>query len=403
MLSRHGTRLPTSYEMNKLRDLMEVRDQILNNYNTRKTKPDTGALCDRDLEQFEEWKWDDNVTELYDQFLTTQGWNDLKFLGIHYQKIFYDLIGSVYNSQEFLFRHTNTQRTQASYKAFAEGFFGPGAFNNINLPSPPSNDTLLRPYDSCPTWKKTEADQKELKKFQESSIYIKMLSDVSLRLGFQYNLTVEQVNTMYDMCRYEQAWYLDNISTWCAAFTPDQVKILEYASDLKYYYKTGYGNGINSNIPCELMSDMVKQLESTSNPTTIAYFSHSAMLQTFLVALGVGKDNEALRSDNFEQMSQRNWRTSDLSPFSGNLAAVKYECPQDTNEKYKVMFFLNQKYVSLDWCNVGLCNLSDVKRKLKKYTESDCSKTFCDESSSNLLKSSLSLIFISFFFVFSKF
>lgn len=42
-----------------------------------------------------------------------------------------------------------------------------------------------------------------------------MIGDISQRLGFKFALKVKQVKTIFDMCRYEQAWNLDRPSAWC--------------------------------------------------------------------------------------------------------------------------------------------------------------------------------------------
>lgn len=52
---------------------------------------------------------------------------------------------NIYDPEKFLFRYTNTQRTEASYKAFVEGLFGENAYQHIQVPAPlQNNDTLLR-------------------------------------------------------------------------------------------------------------------------------------------------------------------------------------------------------------------------------------------------------------------
>lgn len=66
------------------------------------------------------------------------------FLGIRLQRSFPSILENIYDRNKFQFRYTNTQRTEASYKAFVEGLFGPNAHEHINVQPPPSNDTLLR-------------------------------------------------------------------------------------------------------------------------------------------------------------------------------------------------------------------------------------------------------------------
>lgn len=52
---------------------------------------------------------------------------------------------------------------------------------------------------------------------------------------------------------------LINVLSQSQAFTQNQVKILEYLEDLKYYYKTGYGLDINTKIGCPPIKDMIEK------------------------------------------------------------------------------------------------------------------------------------------------
>lgn len=54
------------------------------------------------------------------------------------------------------------------------------------------------------------------------------------------------------------------------------------------------------------------------------YFTHSTPFEAFLTALGIAQDAVPLRADNYYQQTQRQWRTSTLSPFAANLAVVLY-------------------------------------------------------------------------------
>lgn len=56
----------------------------------------------------------------------------------------------------------------------------------------------------------------------------------------------------------------------------------------------------------------------------VIYFTHSTPFEAFLTALGIAQDAVPLRADNYYQQTQRQWRTSTLSPFAANLAAVLY-------------------------------------------------------------------------------
>jgi multiple inositol-polyphosphate phosphatase/2,3-bisphosphoglycerate 3-phosphatase len=76
---------------------------------------------------------------------------------------------------------------------------------------------------------------------------------------------------------------------------------------------------------CAAVKDMLNNLQKEENPKVVAYFAHSSAIQLFLTSLGYAKDADDLRADNYQQMKNRKFRTSVLSPFASNLAAVKYE------------------------------------------------------------------------------
>lgn len=156
-------------------------------------------------------------------------------------------------------------------------------------------------------------------------MFKKTLKEISIRLGYKYTLEAKQVDSFWDMCRYDQAWYLQEDSPWCAAFTKEHVSVLEYLEDLNYYYKGGYGNELNSNIMCAAVQDMLRNLQSEQNPKVVGYFAHASTIQLMLTALGYAKDGIKLTADNFHQMKNRKFKTSILSSFASNLAVVKYE------------------------------------------------------------------------------
>lgn len=260
------------------------------------------------------------------------------------------------------------------------GLFGPNAHETINVPPPPANDTLLKPYSICPPHKKYDptGDGTEYAKFVKSRTITQLLSDVSQRLGYKFPMKLEQVLDMFDMCRYDQAWALEKPSPWCTAFTPTQVDDLEYLYDLDTYYGRGYANGneLNKRLACAAVNDMIHHLETDNEPKAVAYFTHSEAVLLLLTALQAFRDSEPLRADNFYSMSRRKWRTSEISPFASNFAAVKYACPNEV-EREKIMFFLNEKPLYFDWCKVGLCNLSEIKERYREYTEANCDEYFC--------------------------
>ncbi|EDW05229.1 GH24977 [Drosophila grimshawi] len=372
---RHGTRLPTPNTIRAAPRLEDLRDQIVKNYRVLRTKPETNALCSTDLIAIQMWKWNTSITVDIEEHLTTQGYEDLRGTAKVYQHYYPTVLPTRYNDSYYLFRHTDTQRTTESFKGFTEGLFGDNTV--ATAADIPEQDLLLRPYDYCNDFKDKnyKGEGSEYQKYRTSAIWNRTVDDITKRLGFTF-LAEEDIELMYDMCRYEQAWQVDRTSVWCGAFLPEQVTVLEYAEDLKYYYGSGYGFEENTKFNCRAVQDMLTRLSSPVSPHVIAYFAHSTGLQTLLTALGINKDDVALRADNYNSMTSRRWKTSLLGPFAGNFVAVKYECTEAL-EKEKVVFFLNQNAVELDWCNVGLCDWSQVLEHYKTISEANCDEYYC--------------------------
>lgn len=141
----------------------------------------------------------------------------------------------------------------------------------------------------CDSWDNeyNNVSYEEVIAFEESEDFRNLVENVSRRLGFLYipkgqNLknrrnifqnfvssTVssnailffpffpDSILTMYDMCRYEKAWTVTQLSPWCAVFSKEELHVLEYREDLYYYYKAGYGREINARLGCTLLQDMM--------------------------------------------------------------------------------------------------------------------------------------------------
>lgn len=45
---------------------------------------------------------------------------------------------------------------------------------------------------------------------------LQMLSNVSRRMGFTYELDASTVRAVYLMCRYNKAWDVVQLSAWCS-------------------------------------------------------------------------------------------------------------------------------------------------------------------------------------------
>uniref|UniRef100_A0A2M4BLH7 Multiple inositol polyphosphate phosphatase 1 n=1 Tax=Anopheles marajoara TaxID=58244 RepID=A0A2M4BLH7_9DIPT len=395
-LNRHGTRLPSKGDVLKWpKQLKLLQDAILENYFTRRTLPDNGRMCEEDLELLRRWNWNPNITEQYESVLTTAGWDETKYLAQRIKERYWEIFGPTYEPSKYHFRHTKTQRTEATFKAFVEGLFGTEESKRVQPEPATSPDRLLRPYDDCEDYQNNNARQErdengEANMFLRTPVYTSAVWDISQRLGFRHNLSTEQIDAMWGICRFEQAWFLSRPSPFCAAFTEEQVRVLEYREDLGYYYTDNYGYEYAPNLACHVAADMLKHLESVGEPTVVSYFAHDSAIQLLLAALGAKRDNVPLRADNYATMRNRRYTSSDV-PFGANIAAVKYQCTEP-QEPVKVIFFLNEKPIMLDWCRVGLCNWSDVKRQYQRFREGNCDQLYCHGSGATAMRLSYALV-----------
>jgi multiple inositol-polyphosphate phosphatase/2,3-bisphosphoglycerate 3-phosphatase len=79
-------------------------------------------------------------------------------------------------------------------------------------------------------------------------------------------------------------------------FNKKQLKLLEHAEDLKYFYKGGYGNELNGKVGCPPLKDLYEKFEATVNSGTTngnkvtVFFTHVITILTFLVATDIVKD-----------------------------------------------------------------------------------------------------------------
>lgn len=68
----------------------------------------------------------------------------MQSLAQRYQAVFPTLLSRPYNRTQYLFRHTDRQRSEGSIRAFADGLFGENQFQNVEFENIPTQDTFLR-------------------------------------------------------------------------------------------------------------------------------------------------------------------------------------------------------------------------------------------------------------------
>lgn len=95
LISRHGTRLPSTKTMKIYRDQVpDIQARIVNG--------NKSTLCPGDFQLLKNWKWDSNITIDHDQYLTEQGWHDLLLLGEAYRHAYPTILRGNYSAEKYL-------------------------------------------------------------------------------------------------------------------------------------------------------------------------------------------------------------------------------------------------------------------------------------------------------------
>ncbi|KAG8224479.1 hypothetical protein J437_LFUL003202 [Ladona fulva] len=326
---RHGTRYPSSKVIrNMMKNLPLLKDKILGSYNEGK-----GELCEYEADLFTEWTL--KVEEANEKQLAHEGEDEMKDLGERWLQRLPSLLTESYDNNSYEFRHTATQRTALSARSFAIGLFGRHKAAHVWYPQPIAKDPLIRFYKLCSRWKKdvdkNPASLVEKLKFKETQEMKAVVQRVSIKLGLN-SLTYDDIHLMFITCGFETAWNKYSKSPWCAAFSEEDLKLLDFKS-------IASGKG--------------------SQKKGIFYFTHSGALLKLISLLGLYKDEETLRSDNFDDLKylKRRWRVSYLDSFGTNLAFVLFRCSDD----FKIAGYHQERPFIFPGCDATPCSLSKVR------------------------------------------
>ncbi|XP_045448837.1 multiple inositol polyphosphate phosphatase 1-like [Melitaea cinxia] len=362
-------------------------------------------MCSADLNLLEKWTWNSRQNATYAGDLTSDGYMSTQQLAQAWKQKFPGLLTD--NRHDYLFKFVNDQRSSTTFRAFTEGLFR--AQEDTYDIAKETDEKLLRPYKFCSSWVKNVEENNDtltqLRTFESKQEYKEMITNISLRLGFNYDIQKELVKHMYQMCRYNKAWDVSQISPWCAVFTKEDLKRLEYAEDLETYYKYGYGTPMNQQIGCTGVKDMMDffkihvDKDTPQQPRSSVRLATAPALLLALGALGARRDSAPLTADNYHSAVAlaRRWTSSTIAPFNANLAAVLYKCTPNSNlqinEQYQVLFMENEKPMNLEECRVGLCNYTFVKNRFGLIAD-NCNLDFCNSATKTTGLIGFTLLFV---------
>ncbi|XP_051281695.1 multiple inositol polyphosphate phosphatase 1a isoform X1 [Dicentrarchus labrax] len=322
---RHGTRYPTSKNVKKMQKLYELV----------KSSASGKESWLREIQT----QWTMWYTEDMDGRLVQKGVSDHKHLAVRLSKLFPSLISEEKLRGGFIqFITSSKHRCVNSTLSFKAGLTELWAITDKEFDHS-VNDALMRFFDQCTRFVE-EVDNNpsalsEMDKFKQGPEMRRVQQKIADRLNVSYiKITDDMAEAAFYLCAYEFAIKTVN-SPWCRLFDEVDAQVMEYANDLKQFWKRGYGYDINSKSSCILFHDVFSRLDKAANASksgqqvteaVTVQIGHAETLLPLLTLLGFFEDSDALTSTNYATQTQRSFRTSHMLPYAANLVLVLYDC-----------------------------------------------------------------------------
>ncbi|XP_067093175.1 multiple inositol polyphosphate phosphatase 1-like [Osmerus mordax] len=365
---RHGTRYPTSKNVKKMRQLHNLIVREVSDPEVQ-----------REIKQWKMW-----YTDEMDGRLVQKGVDDHRHLAVRLSKLFPSLITEKkLRDGNIKFMTSSKHRCVNSTMAFKGGLTQLWNIKDQNVDHE-VNDALMRFFDHCTKFVETVENNPpalaELDKFKLGAEMTRVQEKIADRLTVPYSrITADMAEAAFYLCAYEFAIKTEN-SPWCQLFDEVDAQVLEYANDLKQFWKRGYGHDINSKTSCILFHDVFSRLERAAGESrsgekvteaVTIQVGHAETLLPLLTLLGFFKDSEALTSTNYATQSQRSFRTSQMLPYTANLLLVLYDCG---DQGLRLQPFLNERPLAFPGlgANEGYAPLYKDVREHYKYLLDGC-------------------------------
>ncbi|XP_049873023.1 multiple inositol polyphosphate phosphatase 1-like [Pectinophora gossypiella] len=368
-IHRHGNRNPGSSVTAAVKVIAGLKDQIVQAFDQG-----SSLLCATDIDEFRKWTWNETL-ETTPSYLTGVGYEELYGIGSRIRAAYPELLNG--STEDYYFRPTNYQRTITSAMGFVHGLTD-GTSLKVAIDEPRDVDDVIQPYANCQKYQETVRDapilDKVVAELESSPDYAAIRHAVQKRLGIAYQITTEDVFSIYELCRFYRSWDEKKQSPWCSMFTNEELVILDYRDDLRHYYRNGYGSWVNSRLGEQPLRDLYQKLSAATQgqgQKIVSYFSHDAMMEMVYCALQLFNDREPLRGDN--RNPDRLWRTSYIGAMAINMITVLNRCQESGTEAYRVQIFVGEKVTEL--CPVEGCSWEEFEHMFKQFN--DTNLNFC--------------------------
>jgi multiple inositol-polyphosphate phosphatase/2,3-bisphosphoglycerate 3-phosphatase len=235
-------------------------------------------------------------------------------------------------------------------------------------------DRLTRFFDVCPQYTATaskKAMARERSAFVESHEMEQVLQSVKEKLHPRVEgLTRDDLSALYTLCGFEVS-HLNNTGGACGLLGPREAEVLEYAEDLKHFYKKAYGLPLNAQMACPLHERVVQALRDRASGlndrASDLIFAHGETLVPLMTRLGLFSDRLALTASlTPSQRRARKFRSGMVNPMAANLLFVLYECSSATRSEHLVLALHNEQPVHLPFCSSVMCRLEELEAHFRR-------------------------------------
>ncbi|KAJ0179835.1 hypothetical protein K1T71_004426 [Dendrolimus kikuchii] len=349
---RHGKRNPSRYFAKKMKEALPIRDSIISSY-----EKGNSSICSQDIEYLRKWPINEKMFDGVD-ILSEDGFKEMVGIGSRLKETFSKLLTNG-DDKNYTIKAAYGNRMKDSAKGFVQGLNS----NITKILESNSDFDELAPYATCGKYqhdvKNSSQTYAEEIKYLNAKDFVGVKNGLQKRLGISYNLTDDNTIALYDLCRYTWSGYENNSSPWCALFTIDDLKVLEYDGDLRHYYRNGYGRSINKLFGKIPLADLLKRFQDSRNgkgKKLTGYITHATMMDMIYTSLGLFEDKEPLVGVKLDP--NRKWRSTFMSAFGANIISVLYRCNNGTG--YKVGFYSNEMLLN-SICSNGICTWEEFE------------------------------------------
>lgn len=232
----------------------------------------------------------------------------------------------------------NYPRTIDSARLFAQGYIGPNATSLVdilvvNASDPAAVANSLAPSDLCPAY----SDDSGVQTAAWDGVYLPKVTRRLQKL-VKGNLTLENtdVGIFPYLCGFESQ-ITGRKSPFCNTFEESEFKAYEYRQDLRYWYGTGPGSGLESTMMLPLLGSIVEVLQQGPNksytthtgsnfkpPPLVVAFTHDNQINQLASATGVFDAQRNLTTDKIDE--SRIFISSRINPMRGTIAFERLSC-----------------------------------------------------------------------------